>query len=100
MIKHLVFFRMKDEARGQRGEDNAWHLVQQLLALKDEIPELVSLEAGTNFTDAPTAFDVGLYTAFNSKEDLEAYRVHPAHQKVVEFITETTDERALVDFED
>lgn len=99
MIKHLVFFRMKEEARGQRGKDNAWHLVQQLLALKEEIPELVSLEAGTNFSDAPTAFDVGLYTAFKTKEDFEAYRVHPAHQKVVEFVTETTSERAVVDFE-
>jgi hypothetical protein len=98
MITHLVFFRMKAEALGQSGESNAHVLVEQLQNLKNHIDVLIELEAGIDFSKTDASYDVGLVTRFRSQEDLEAYRVHPEHQKVVAFVKETTSDRAVVDY--
>ena len=42
--------------------------------------------------------DVVLYTVFDSKEDLQAYQVHPEHQKCVAFISAVVAERRVVDY--
>lgn len=99
MITHLVFFNMLPEAEGAAGGDNARKLVRMLKALPEKIPELVELEAGPDFSGTPASYDVGLMTRFRSREDLETYRVHPEHRKVVEFVQKTTATRAVVDFE-
>lgn len=100
MIRHLVFFKMKalgpEEQPGQR----AGELVRLLRELPEKIPEIAELRAGRDFSNSPSSFDIGLMTAFQSREDLEAYRVHPEHQKVIQFVQAHTTERAVVDFED
>ncbi|NBD38348.1 MAG: Dabb family protein [Verrucomicrobia bacterium] len=99
MITHLVFFRMKAEASGRDAAENAADLVRRLQELPGKIPQLQELEAGTDFSATPASYDVGLYTCFATREDLEIYRDHPEHQKVVAFVKEVTSERAVVDFE-
>lgn len=98
MITHLVFFRMKPCSEEGREAANRNELVAKLRGLRDTIPEVLELEAGEDISRSSASFDVGLLTRFSSPEDLEAYRVHPAHVKVVEFIQEVCDERAVVDF--
>lgn len=99
MITHLVFFKMLPEAGGQSAERNAHELIARLQALPGEIPEIVELEAGRDFSASPASYDVGLVTRFRDRKDLEAYRVHPQHQKVVAFVQATTAARAVVDYE-
>lgn len=99
MITHLVFFNMLPEAEGASGTDNARKLVDQLNELPGKIPEIVELEAGLDFSQSPASYQVGLLTKFRTKEDLEIYRVHPDHQKVVSFVQKTTSDRAVVDYE-
>jgi len=96
---HLVFFKFKPEAAGRSAEENAAELVRRLQDLPARIPEIRELSAGTDISRSPASFDLGLYTAFDSPEDLETYRVHPDHQKVIEFVRETTSDRAVVDYE-
>lgn len=90
---------MLPEAEGASGADNAKKLVDQLNELPGKIPEIVELEAGLDFSKSPASYEVGLLTKFRSKEDLETYRVHPDHQKVVSFVQKTTSDRAVVDYE-
>ncbi|MGA1205503.1 MAG: Dabb family protein [Opitutales bacterium] len=99
MITHLVFFNMQPEANGSSGEDNAQELVRRLRELPAMIPVIVELEAGLDFSKSPASYEVGLLTKFHSREDLETYRVHPAHQEVVQFVQQTTSARAVVDYE-
>ena len=99
MITHLVFFNMLPEANGCTGEENAEQLVAMLRDLPSKIPELRELEAGIDFSRTPASFEVGLLTKFDNREDLETYRVHPDHQKVVAFVQQTTSSRAVTDFE-
>jgi len=99
MITHLVFFNMHPVADGRSGEENARLLVEMLQNLPSSIPELVELEAGLDISHSPASYEVGLMTQFRNREDLEVYRVHPEHQKVIEFVKKTTSARAVVDFE-
>ena len=99
MVIHLVFFNMLPEAEGSTGPENAGRLVELLRGLPAQIPEIVELEAGPDFSRSPASYDVGLLTKFRTRADLETYRVHPAHQEVVEFVRKTTAARAVTDFE-
>ncbi len=104
MIKHLVLWKMKPMAEGRTGKDNAEILVQRLNALRSiipsEIPGVISIEAGSNFNNTPAAYDVGLHTAFKTKEDLDAYQKHPAHVQVAEWTKSgITESRIVADFE-
>lgn len=97
MIKHIVLFRVKgnQEDRTTRIQE----LVQQLKGLREAIPQVKALEVGVNQGHSASAADVGLYMEFASWEDLEAYRQHPAHQRVVTWIEKHCDERRVVDYE-
>lgn len=98
MIIHLVFFNMLAEAEGASASENAQKLVGMLRSLPAAIPEIVELDAGIDFSNSEASYDVGLLTKFNSVQDLEAYRVHPEHQKVIAFVKATTSGRAVTDF--
>ncbi|MCL2259746.1 MAG: Dabb family protein [Fibromonadales bacterium] len=100
MIKHLVFWKMKPVADNRTGKENAEVMAQRLNALKTVIPFAVEIEAGVNFNETSAAYDVGLYSAFKTKEDLNAYQKHPAHLQVAEWINSgITESRAVVDYE-
>jgi len=88
-------FKFKDESK----ESNIQEVVKRLNALLELIPELKSMEVGVNFTDSERAFDLSLYSTFDTKEELQAYAVHPEHLKVVELIKSVTLESKVVDYE-
>lgn len=100
MIKHIVMWKLKEEALGKSKNENALELKQTLEALKGVIEELKEVEVGINFNPSDAAFDVVLYSAFENKEGLEAYQKHPEHQKIVSFVGEIRTDRAVVDYED
>jgi len=91
---------MKPVADERTGKENAEVLVQRLSALKSVMPFAVSIEAGINFNSTAAAYDVGLHSAFKTKEDLEAYQKHPAHVKILEWINSgVAESKVVVDFE-
>ncbi len=100
MIKHIVMWRLKDEAAGATKEENALKLKDSLESLTDKIPSLIAAEVGINFNPSPAAFDVVLYSEFEDQEGLNAYQNHPEHVKIVDFVGEIRTDRAVVDYED
>ena len=94
MIVHIVMFRFKEENK----EANLEEATARLNALVDLIPTLNTMEVGIDFSRSQRAFDLSLYSTFDSKEALAEYAVHPEHLKVVEFIRETTLEAKVVDY--
>jgi len=99
MIKHIVMWTLKDEAEGVGKAANAQKMKQLLTALKPLIPVLRELEVGTDVFAATPACDVILYTAFDTRADLDAYQVHPEHQRVVAFVKQVAASRSVVDYE-
>ncbi|HEY9203257.1 MAG TPA: Dabb family protein [Sulfurimonas sp.] len=95
MIVHIVMFKFRNESK----ESNIKEVVKKLNALVELIPELRSMEVGVNFTDSERAFDLSLYSTFDTKEDLASYAIHPEHLKVVELIKSVTLESKVVDYE-
>ena len=95
MIRHIVFFKVKEENK----QANIDKLKIALRELKGKISEIKSIDVGVNFNAKSNAFDIALITDFQNIEDLDKYRVHPEHQKVVELIKEITEKSAVVDYE-
>jgi hypothetical protein len=100
MIKHIVMWRLKDEAEGATKEVNALKLKESLESLVGVIPSLKAAEVGINFNLSDAAFDVVLYSEFDDKEGLSSYQTHPEHMKIVDFVGEIRTDRAVVDYED
>ncbi|MDD3443754.1 MAG: Dabb family protein [Sulfurimonas denitrificans] len=94
MIVHIVMFKFKDESK----ESNIKEVQKSLNALVTLIHELKFMEVGVNFTDSDRAFDLCLYSTFESKEDMAIYAIHPEHLKVVELIKTVTLESKVVDY--
>ncbi len=99
MIKHIVFWKLKTEAEGATAAENAKKLDFLFKGLKEKVPELVSIESGKNFNPSEAAWDYALYTAFQTREDLDRYQVHPEHLKVGEFLRKVVSGRCVVDYE-
>ena len=99
MIKHIVFFRLADNAEGKLKTENAVIIKEKLENLKSLIPQIVSIEVGINVPNTPkTDFDIALYSEFESFADLEIYQEHPEHLKVASFIGKVRTERTAVDY--
>ena len=98
MIKHIVMWKLKDEAAGLNKEQIAGKIKHDLEALRDVIPAILHIEVGINVIPSAAAFDLGLYSIFASVDDLNTYIAHPAHQTVVTFIREVISDRHVVDY--
>jgi len=99
MIKHIVLWRLKDEAHGNTKAENARLIKDMLEALNGQIEGLIKLEVGINVLETPTSYDIALYSELDSLEALSFYSNHPKHQAVVPFIVEAVAARSSIDFE-
>ena len=73
MVKHIVFWKLKDEANGNNKVANAQLIKEKLEDLNGKIEGLVKVEVGINFLDSPANYDVALYSEVASKEALDFY---------------------------
>lgn len=95
MIKHIVMWKLKDENKGE----NALKIKKDLEALKSEISEIKEIEVGIDVNKSEAAYDVVLYSTFDSQEDLDNYQVHPKHKEAGVFIRQVVSSRVVVDYE-
>lgn len=94
MVKHLVFFRMKEKT-----PQSIQQLVDALRGLEEKIEEVEYLEVGVDFKETPNSYDVALITHFADRDALSTYAVHEDHLPVLELVNEICSGRAVVDFE-
>lgn len=97
MIQHIVFFTFKEEAMGMKRDEIKVEAKKRLEALVDTIPVIKKMTVGINYNQSSFAYDISLYTEFESKEDLDKYQVDPYHVEVKDFMGEVVAERAVVD---
>jgi len=100
MIRHLVLFKLADEAEGNSKSENARIIKERLEALKQVIPEIRKISVSINHPEAAgDNYDVVLDSEFRSLEDLKTYAVHPEHLKVGAFIAKVRTDRAAIDYQ-
>jgi hypothetical protein len=99
MVKHIVFWNIKDSDHGKTKSQLIADIKSRIEALINHIPEILEIEVGTDFNGSDQAFDVALYSSFKTKQDLNTYQLHPEHQKVAQYVKSVTTARAVVDYE-
>ena len=99
MIKHIVIWKLKDEAEGFTKAQNAQRMKTELQALAGKISEIKAIEVGINFNNTDAAYDVALYSEFESREALDTYQKHPDHVKAASLVKAVQCERVVVDYE-
>ena len=99
MIKHIVWFTMKEEAEGASARENAEKVAALLRSLEHKIPSLRSLDVSTDFTSTTTEdVQVILLATYDDEEGLAAYADHPEHLAVGDFIRKVRVDRKAIDF--
>src|SRR5438045_3382049 len=78
MITHIVLLEPKPETTPEEMDA----VLEQVKALKDKIPGLVSVQAGENRHAAHFGYTYGFIMHFVDEEHLKAYSPHPAHRAV------------------
>ena len=95
MVTHIVMFAFEDKNR----DENIAKAKEMLEGLMGQVPSLVSMEVGVNFSTEGRAMDLSIITTFEDRVGLEAYAIDPAHLKVVEFIKSVVSSSKVVDYE-
>lgn len=98
MVKHIVMWKLKEEAHGNDKATNARLIKEKLEALNGQISGLIRLEVGIDFLGEGN-LDVILYSELENREALDTYQNHPLHQALLPFVKEAVTERKAVDYE-
>lgn len=96
MVKHIVMWKLKENALGESKKTNAIKMKKMLEALQGVVPGAYKMEVGINYN--PGGYDVVLYSEFNDHDALEGYQVHSEHVKVKEFVHQVISDRAVADY--
>ena len=91
--------RLKEHESERLKLQNAKKLKSLLEGLEEKINEIKYYEVGLNFSKSPSAFDIVLIFEFENTETLGIYSKHPEHKKVLNFLNEIANEKAVVDIE-
>jgi hypothetical protein len=95
MVDHLVFFA----ARADAASDDIEDLIASLKGLKNEIPSVVDMSVGEDFSGRAGEYTHALFARFDDRDGLKEYLGHPAHLAVVEKLECHTTGRIVADYE-
>lgn len=98
MIKHIIVWRLKPEAHGNTGVENARLIKEKLEGLSGKIPGLLKIEVGIDISRGNESGDLVLYSEFEDADALEVYKAHPDHKAVFPFIAAARADRIIVDY--
>jgi hypothetical protein len=94
MLVHIVCWKYKPEVEAaSRSAHRA-----KLAGLRDVIDSVVTLKVGEDILHLDRSFDTGLVATFADEAALDAYTVHPDHQKVAALGRELAEKVISVDF--
>lgn len=97
MVKHIVMWKLMDEAEGHTKDENAKIIKQNIEGLVGKIEGIEKIEVGLNYN--PNGFDVCLYSEFKNRDALQNYINHPLHKKNQAYTLSVVNDRAVADFE-
>ncbi len=99
MIKHIVFWKLKDHAEGADRATNALAMKAKLDACADLVPGILKFETSLAQPGLEATYDVVLYSEFADKATLDAYQDHPDHVAIKPFIGAVREARQCMDYE-
>lgn len=99
MVKHIVFWNIKDEVNGESKAQMMLRMKEMLEDLNGKIPGLLTCEIGFDQNKSDAAYDICLYSEFPDWESLNAYQEHPLHVACKGYIRSIAGSRVLCDYE-
>jgi len=99
VIKHIVAWKLKDEAQGNDKETNARIVKEKLEGLVGKIPGLLKAKVFKT-ADNCKDFDITLVSKLESPDALAGYQSNPLHEEVAAFVRSVIDTRACIDYDD
>jgi hydrogenase maturation factor len=99
MIKHIVLWKFKEQANGQKKAENLQKAASLLASLPAMIAQIDSFDVARNIDTSADAADLGLYSTFATLQDLRTYQAHPEHRRVAAFLEEVRSEKRVMDYE-
>ncbi|KAI9301665.1 stress responsive A/B barrel domain-containing protein [Cunninghamella echinulata] len=94
-IVHIVIVKFHPEVNDTVKQQ----VLDDVLALKNSIPQIIKASAGKNFTNRSQGFDWGWVVELESKEDLSTYSSHPEHQVFLSKYKSLFSDLIAVDYE-
>lgn len=96
ILRHIVLFRFRPETTAATKA----RLDDAFMQLKTKIPEVISIEAGTNNSPEGLSdgFTHGYVVTFRSENDRALYLPHPEHQKFVTLVKPHLEKALVFDF--
>jgi hypothetical protein len=102
MIKHLMLWRLKENAGGRSKSENAMMIKEKLEARRGVVPGLLKAEVGIDIGPTPEfqwrgedAADIVFYSEWESRAALNAYMNNPDNH----FVRDVRTERRVIDWE-
>lgn len=92
MIRHVVCHKYTDKAQAEK-------IKPMLLSLMGQVPSLRAIEVGTDVLGSKRSYHLVTICTFDDLAGLEAYKDHPAHVAVREYIHSVLESSVAVDFE-
>ena len=87
MYKHVVLWKLKEEADGKSRKELALEVKRRLDALPAHISEIKGFETAINIGDyGASFFDVSIVAVFDTKDTFWAYTKYPIHDEVCYFL--------------
>lgn len=97
VLRHIVMWKFLDEAEGLTKQQNMSLVAGQLLALEGVVPELFGIEVGMDVQHSPESYDMAIIGTFRDTNGMLAYRSHPEHVKISQYMKLVTYERVTAD---
>lgn len=99
MYKHIVVWKLKDEANGLSKNELCQEVKRRLEELPSKITEIKSFEVGINIGNyGASFFDVSLVATYDNFDTFWAYTKYPIHNEVVAFIQSVMVAEEIVDY--
>ena len=98
MVKHIVLFKLKEELPATEKQAVMNQFKEAIEALPAKISVIRKIEVGLNVNPAE-AWDIALYSEFDSLEDVKTYAVHPDHVAAGKLLDDVKVKSACVDYE-
>ena len=99
MIKHIVFWKLKEFAEGGNRVTNAAKMKTMLDACANLVPGILKFEAVVAQPGLEATYDVVLYSEFEDRAALEAYQDHPDHVALKPFFGAVLEARQCMDYQ-
>ena len=97
MLRHVVTWKYKDGFTDDENKKNALKMKSELEALKHYIEEIIEMKVHINELSSSNT-DIMLDSLFENEETLRAYKIHPEHQRVSEYVSSIMQNRTAFDY--